>query len=175
MNTIILGAAIGVVIACIFGALNKSKVSKYLIGSTFAAAIGAFFGAMIAGTIICSMVPTKDVVYGPGKLVAMRSADGISGTFVWGSGSISSRTTYNFMQVLDDGSMKPGWVYADDLVRLIEDPELKNVGYWRTTIREVDPASPLNAWALGTGTVSTTVRQEFRVPVGTVVQQFNVK
>ena len=82
---------------------------------------------------------------------------------------------WNFLQRMDDGSMVPGSVPADGLVHLIEDPELKNTGFWSTTIREADQSSPLYPWAIGTGDRTRTVRQEFRVPVGTVVQQFNIQ
>ncbi len=175
MNTVILGAVLGILIGCIIAALNKGKIGSYICASIIGPIVGAVVGLFIAGAIICYQVPTKDVVYGPGKLVAMRSSDGVSGTFLWGSGSINQRTSYNFLQAMEDGSMVPGSIYADSLVHLIEDPELKNVGYWRTTIREVDPTAPLYAWAIGTGDRKETIRQEFRVPVGTVVQQFNVK
>lgn len=131
---------------------------------------------LIAGLVIGGcFVPKHDVVYGPGTLVAMRSSDGVTGTFIWGSGSISSQTTYNFLQKMDDGSMVPGSVPADRLVHLIEDPDLKNVGYWRTTKREADPASPFYQWSIGAHDGDRVIRQEFRVPVGTVVQQFSIK
>lgn len=60
-------------------------------------------------------------------------------------------------------------------MRLIEDPELKDVGYWRTTIRECDPNSSLYNWGIFLKERERYVRQEFRVPVGTVVQQFKVQ
>ena len=121
------------------------------------------------------MLPMKDVVYGPRSLMAMRGSDGVSGIFVWGSGSIESGANYNFQLRMEDGSMVPGSVPADGLVHLFEDQELKNTGFWSTTIREADKDSPLYPWALATRDRRQTVRQEFRVPVGTVVQQFNIK
>jgi len=175
MNSIMFGTAIGLLIGLIIASCGKRERSKYI----FAAIIGPFCGAIVglvaALTVVCYMVPMKDVVYGQAKLVAMRSSDGISGTFVWGSGSIGNRTTYNFLQRMEDGSMVPGSVPADGLVHLFEDPELTNSGFWSTTIREADKTSPLYPWAIGTSDRTRTVRQEFRVPVGTVVQQFNIK
>lgn len=175
MNSIMLGAAIGLVIGLIIASLGKRESGKYLLNTILGTIIGAVVGVFAALTVICYMLPMKDVVYGPAKLVAMRSSDGISGTFVWGSGSIGNRTTYNFLQRMEDGSMVPGSVPANGLVHLIEDPELKNTGFWSTTIREADKTSTLYSWALGTSDRTQTVRQEFRVPVGTVVQQFNIK
>ena len=74
-----------------------------------------------------------------------------------------------------EGALKATFNSTDGLVHLIEDPELKNTGFWSTTIREADQSSPLYPWAIGTGDRTRTVRQEFRVPVGTVVQQFNIQ
>ncbi|MFA7339864.1 MAG: hypothetical protein WC028_23980 [Candidatus Obscuribacterales bacterium] len=157
-----IGAIIGSFIAGIFGAI-------------VGALIGAVVGLIVACTIISELVPMKNVVSKSIKLVAMRSSDGISGTFIWGSGAMSNRTTYNFMQLVEDGSMVPGWLPANHLVHLIEDAELKNTGSWCTTTREADKTSSLYRWAIGSSDRTETVRQEFRVPVGTVVQQFSVK
>jgi hypothetical protein len=175
MNSIMLGAALGLLIGLIIASCGKRNSSKYIVSTIAGTFIGAIVGIFAGLTVICYMVPMKDVVYGPAKLVAMRSSDGISGTFVWGSGSIGNRTTYNFLQRMEDGSMVPGSVPADGLVHLFEDQELKNTGFWSTTIREADKDSPLYPWALATRDRRQTVRQEFRVPVGTVVQQFNIK
>ena len=157
-----IGAIIGSFIAGTFGAI---------IGTI----AGAVVGAIIAALLISYLVPMKDVVSKPIKLVAMRSSDGISGTFIWGSGAMSNRTTYNFMKLVEDGSMVPGWLPANHLVHLIEDSELKNTGSWSTTTREADKTSSLYRWALAASDRNETVRQEFRVPVGTVVQQFSIK
>jgi hypothetical protein len=175
MNTIILCAAIGLVVGLIIASRGKRDTGSYVWSTIFGTTIGAVVGLVAAITVICHMVPMKDVVYGPAKLVAMRSSDGISGTFVWGSGSIGNRTTYNFLQRMEDGSMVPGSVPADGLVHLFEDPELKNTGFWSTTMREADKTSSLYPWALATRDRTRILRQEFRVPVGTVVQQFNIK
>ena len=175
MNTIILCAALGLAIGLLLALIGKRTASKYTVGAILGSFIGAIVGVLVAALVICYMVPTRDLVYGPAKLVAMRSSDGISGTFVWGTGGIGSRTTYNFLQLTDDGSMVPGSVIANSLVHLTEDPALKNVGYWTTTIREADPTSALYPWATDPSHRRVTLRQDFRVPVGTVVQQFSVK
>jgi hypothetical protein len=175
MNTIMLCAAVGLVFGIIFASRGRRSTNKYIFGTICCPVFGAIFGLFLAGAIIGAIVPMKDVVYGQGKLVAMRSTDCISGAFIWGSGNIASQTSYNFLQRLDDGSMVPRSVPADGLVRLIEDPELQNTGFWSTTWREVDMTSPLYSWSLGTRESQRVVRQEFRVPVGTVVQQFSVK
>lgn len=71
--------------------------------------------------------------------------------------------------------MAPGSVYANEVVRLIEDPELKNVGFWQTTTRKPDPSHWLYNWTIFHSDKNRVVRQEFRVPVGSVIQQFNIR
>ncbi|MFA7339571.1 MAG: hypothetical protein WC028_22510 [Candidatus Obscuribacterales bacterium] len=154
-----------------------------IIGSILAGAVGAIVGTVIGSVLgfmaaiilISEFVTMKNVVSKPIKLVAMRSSDGISGTFIWGSGAMNNRTNYNYMQLMEDGSMVPGWLPANHLVHLIEDAELKNTGTLSTTKREADKTSLLYRWAIGTSDRNETVRHDFRVPVGTVVQQFTVK
>jgi hypothetical protein len=143
----------------------------------FACFIGSFIGAILSilvGGIIAVNTPTRDVVLGPATLVSMRTSDGVTGAFIFGSGSIESSSKYNFMMKMDDGSLAPGWVFSDSTVRIIEDKSLEGVGYWRTTVREVDTESALYNWGL-LHRSRVTIRQEFRVPVGTVVQGFKVQ
>lgn len=174
MLTIMLCTVFGLSHGIVTASFGPREIYKYAFSMIFGISFGAVVGLLTA-IIICTLVPTRDVVYGPGKLVAMQSSEGVTGTFVWGFGNIGNRTSYNFMQRMEDGSMVPASVPADGLVHLIEDPELKNVGFWSTTMREADPTSRLYDWAIGASNRTTIVRQEFRVPVGTVVQQFSIK
>ncbi len=175
MYTVYTLAAVGLLIGIIVSRTGSRETAKTVCCTIFGPLLGAVAGLMVALIVVSNFVPMKDTVYGPGTLVAMRSSDGVSGTFVWGSGSINSSVTYNFLQKMDDGSMSPRSVPADSLVAIIEDPELKNTGFWRTTIREADKTSPIYKWSIGAGVNNRTIRQEFRVPVGTVVQQFSIK
>ncbi len=52
---------------------------------------------------------------------------------------------------------------------------MKGVGYRRTTIREPITGSALYRWGIGHRDYDTDVRQEFRVPIGTVEQNFKVQ
>lgn len=174
MNTVILFAAVGFVYGLRVASKGNITLANYIQGGALCSLIGGVLG-LLGGVIIGTLVPSTDVVYGPVRLVAMRSSESISGTFIWGSGSIGSHTSYNFMRRMEDGSMVPGSVPADGLVRLIEDPELHNTGFWTTTISEADKTSPLYHWAVGLNDKRQVLRQEFRVPVGTVIQQFNIK
>lgn len=137
-----------------------------LVGSVVGSFVGMGFG---------EFVPMRDVADQPKTLVAMRSADSFSGTFLWGSGNIGSQVNYHFMLRMEDGSLVPHTVPANTLVHLIEDPELKDVGYWRTFTRKPIKTSALYKWAIVLPENKPIVRQEFRVPKGTVVQQFKVQ
>lgn len=173
MNTILLLGTAGLVIGGLRALILKREIGT---GTLVGVSVGTLTGLFTALFIGHYLVPVADVVYGPAPLVAMRSSDGTSGTFVWGSGSVGSTVNYNFLQKMDDGSLAPRSVPADYLVRLIEDPELSNIGYWRTTIREADKMSLLYNWSLNANEGRRTViRQEFRVPVGTIVQGFSIK
>ncbi len=63
------------------------------------------------------------------------------------------------------------------MVYIKEDKNLKDVGYWRTTMSEIDVSAPIALWALDLNTFARdgrVVKEEFLVPVGTVVQTFSV-
>lgn len=149
---------------------NFDKGCHFVLGTIIGAVIGLFLA--LVGS---SWVEKKEVVYGPAELVAMRNTDGISGTFIFGSGGFRNTTNYNFMMKTSDGSMVPGSVTADGYVHITEDPSLKNTGQWTTTYSECDPKSPLWNWTIGKSDMKRLLRQDFRVPVGTVVQQFKVQ
>jgi len=155
----------------------SNKGPRYIQPIIWGAAAGAFVGFLFAATIMRSYVPRVEVVSSADVLVAMRNGQGLSGTFIWGSGQLGSQVTYNFYRRNEDGSLTPGQVGADSLVRIIEDKNLKDVGYWRTTFSQFVLSSPQASWAIdlvGRPDSSIIVKQEFRVPAGTVVQSFGV-
>lgn len=169
MYSIYLVAAIGIVIGLIVAPRGWSKLGGFAIGGIIGGVVG-----LIVSMVVSEFVPEREVVYGPATLVSMRSSDGLSGTFIWGSGSVGNRTTYNFMMKLEDDSLTPGSVDANSLVRIKEDSTLTNVGYWTQTRLEPDTTSEVYKWALVVGS-GRIIREEFRVPVGTVVQTFKVQ
>lgn len=164
----VIGVLVGLIVAPRFD-------GKRLFGAGIGGVVGVFVG-LFGGLAVANYVPTHDVVHDPATMVSMRTADGVTGTFVWGTGGIQGQTTYNFMIKQADGSISPRSVPADSYVAIVEDPSLTNVGYWRSTYRGMDRSSPLYNWATGGSTRRyELVRQEFRVPVGTVVQTFKVQ
>jgi hypothetical protein len=131
------------------------------------------FCALVASLVINEYLPDKIVRGGPFDLVAMRSADGIDGNFVWGTGSINGEQLYNVMVKNDDGSLSPFHVRADSTVRIVEDSSLHGEGKWYQTTITHDYSAAMGKWALGEN--DARYLNKFVVPVGTVVQQFIVK
>lgn len=170
MYSIYLCAGIAAVVGLFLAPRGLAKLAGIGAGSIIGGVVG-----VIVGLIISAATPRHDVVYGPATMVSMRTTDGVAGTFVWGTGGIRGETSYNFMIKQQDGSITPRSVTADSLVAIIEDESLKDAGYWRTTFNEPDKDSALYKWGIGHRDYERIVRQEFRVPVGTVVQTFKVQ
>ena len=152
----------------------KGGAIHYVIIGLSGAACGALVGAALAITVMAYLVPNKEVSQ-PINLVAMHSTSGLSGTFILGTGSVTSTVKYDFLARNDDGSLVPGSVNATSMVQIIEDSALNNVGTLTTTTMEADDKSPLFNWALGVASRSNLLHRQFRVPAGTVVRQFNLQ
>lgn len=168
-------AAAGLVLGFVI-AIRSGWVGRYFLASAAGFTLaGAFVGTMFATTLFQAFVPMRETAQSPRLLAAMRSADGVGGSFILGSGIFRSQVSYHFLRKLENGSMVPVTVHASDMVYLTEDPELKNAGYWIETIRECDPNSWQYNWAFAHHERARTIKHEFRVPVGSVVQQFNIK
>ena len=168
MYTIYLSVAIGLLIDLVAFSRNR------LIWPAF---YGVFFGAFFGLTIALfagNFAPRHEVVDGPTELVAMHSSEGLSGTFVWGSGAVNSVTTYNFLYKNEDGSLTPGQVRADFLVHIIEDADLKGVGYWSEISNDYDHSWYGYNWVFHLNP-AYVVEEQFRVPAGSVVQNINIK
>jgi hypothetical protein len=173
MYTMILCAALAAIIVVLIAA-RKCGIGMAIYYAAMASMLGLVIGLIASMIIEATLVPMVDNVYGPARLVAVRSSEGVSGAFIWGSGSISSDTYYNFYMAEPDGSFAPEQVPASSVVRIIEDASLKDEGFWTTTIREPDTKSPFYRWGFVNDPRTETLRQEFRVPKGTVVQSFNI-
>ena len=91
---------------------------------------------------------------------------------MWGGGSVDSYRIYNFMMRLANGGIRPGAVAASDIVNIVEDKSLSDVGYWTTTVSVVDKTTALRFWAFDVTPKEELVSYEFRVPAGSVKQGF---
>lgn len=178
MYTIITALAVSLIIAVVKRWRNRKQYQglfeDFALSAVPHALCGAIIGIALAG-MISFVTPLHKVTSAPITLVAMRSADGMSGTFIWGSGTMGSAHTYNFMMLQADGTLVPGSLAADGLVHIAEDRSLMGEGTWTTTVVKVDETSFIYHWSLLSRDKSFTVRHDFRVPPGTVTQQFSVK
>lgn len=176
MYTLYTCAILGVLLALVLDirTLQNKEFSKVAVSASFGCLGGAGIGLLLAIGVIASLVPNKLVVYGPVNLVAMRSADSYSGSFLFGTGAVNSTVHYNFLIKMTDGSVTPIQLIADQLVHITEDSALHDSGTWTSTMVEADKNSPLYNWAIGLESRKYISRQDFRVPPGTVIQQFTV-
>lgn len=160
----------------LFSSGEKTVLAFLLFPLRLSGIVVAFFGwlsGMFVAGLISDYEPWREVVQEPVRLYSLRSADGVSGAFIAGTGSISSEVQYHFLVESADGSLMPASLPADSTVRIIEDEKLKTEGVWSTTVRERDPTWALRNWSVPSRKYA--IRQEFRVPVGTVVHDFNLR
>jgi hypothetical protein len=157
----------------ILGFLIGSVSGQSFFWAVIGLAVGVVWGVSTA-IGLSGYVRMRQVNLGTSSLVAMRRLDCLEGTFLLGSGSIHSQSSYSFLQLQDDGSVVPRSVPVNRLVHLTEDPQLQNIGYWSTIKEEVDSTHWLSKWALGASERNRIVRQDFRVPSGTILHQFTI-
>jgi len=176
MYTIILAIFVGL----LFGAkmVGKNLRPKKQIegieacGLVFTCGIGGVLVGLFLAMAVGNFVPRHIVESKSVELVSLTSAEGISGSFLFGSGYIGAGGSYHFLYRNADGTVTPGTVTADSLVRITEVQD-DHAG-WRTLTSEPDPASRWKSWALFSKTDTYVTAQEFHVPVGTVAHGFSV-
>lgn len=117
-----------------------------------------------------SLTERVEVNRGPIELAAVRTSTGISGTFVLGSGSVSSTSNYRVLVRNQDGSMTPYQIPADSTLRIIEDKTLNGVGYWSWT--NLEPHEGPYRWTARPP--MKRIKNELRVPEGSIVYSFEV-
>lgn len=170
----LLTAVIAVIFAgnALINCKQEKKSNRRAVEFSVIACIVGFFAALFNA----DRVPSKIVTDGPLTLVAVRSSDSVSGTFVWGTGTINGELVYNVYVKNADGSMTPYRIPGDNSVRIIEDPSLSNTGTWEQMVKVPDLSSEWARW-----TIFPSVRRRrvagnvLKVPVGTVRQTFEVK
>ncbi len=130
-------------------------------------------GGLIFSMLVGLAAPTIEVKEPPVNLVALRSADGLTGTFVLGTGGINRTASYYFMVRHADGSMSPNEVDANNRVFFTEDSSLKDTGIWTRTVSQTD-TSGICRLAFCSPSGVKVVRNDFRLPPGSVVKRFSV-
>lgn len=177
MNSMLVGLCFGLGFAIFYittvKLLNRRGFRRY---DLFSVPVGiAIFLICLMGGFMLSCFATAKVpmktLESTVELAAMRGADGIAGSFVYGTGGISSAMVFRVFVKNDDGSLSPAQIYGNSYTRVIESSELHNTGTWRHIWQVEDETSPLNNWAL-ISKRPRTVGDVLTVPVGTVVQNF---
>ncbi len=136
------------------------------------------FGAFVGGWALCVAItccaPVKQELVQSEQLVAMRTADGLSGTFVLGSGSISTQVDYLFYVQNADGSVSPRYLKAEPSVKIFQTSASPDRGEWNTYRLVVDPSWFLAGFTLRSDRPDSRTHVLI-VPPGTVVQQFSAR
>jgi hypothetical protein len=178
VNTIYVAIAVAMLIGVLIGYLHAREYDEsFAVWMSFLCIVGGFVGAFI-GVIIAAIampgfVPNREVVHPTIALASMQGTEGTRGTFVLGTGASESRMNYFFLIQNGDGSFTPAQIAADSHVRIIEDANLRSVGYWTSTFSVPDLSSPQASWAIGLGAFERLVKEELRVPVGSVHHGFS--
>ncbi len=168
MYTILLCVFLGLLIS---GYLTRENdtLTKFL-GVVCGWVAGVIIGAFAAAMITAFLLPKYESPDPQIELVSLRSANGVNGSFIFGSGGINSETKYSFLMKNADGSMTPGEIHANHRVRIFEENELAYRGYWVKVYKVNDQSSALTSWAFNS---KRFVRHEFHVPVGSVRHGFS--
>lgn len=171
MYTITLTSSVALVLSLMGAALCGCTITEGFLTAALVTSFAAFIGMTLGMLITAYGLPMREVEYG-GKLMPLRNSKGEL-AFVCIAG-VGNQGYYHLMHRLDDGSMTPKWVPANEPVHLVEDPELKELGFWSKTRLEADNTSELYYWAFGSSDYDRTLRHEFRVPPGTVIHRYQL-
>lgn len=147
----------------VFDAIMGTFVSIILsvvIGGLPAAGLALFIGSKIHAHPVLSRTDT---------LVSLHTKDGEQGTFFLGSGTVNGVQYYFFYRKNSDGSFGPGRVYADDAVRVYEEPRTDASMLTYDWVKDADEENifsfPVNAGGHS---------YDFHVPTGTILRGFSM-
>lgn len=175
MYTLFLLPSLGAILGIFYHLKGKNRtVSKSSFFTIEASCVGLLI-AFVLAILFNQAVPVHDVMSEPVTLVSMPNQSGNSGSFIFGSGSVKSGINYHFLTKKSDGSLVPDSVPGSDLVYIIEDAKLSGVAYWQTTTRQADRSHWLFKWTIFHRDDAHIIRQEFRVPVGSIIQQLKIQ
>jgi len=173
MYSIIVGAVALFLLPLLLSRWKKETFSGVLVFSAAFGVIGGIIGLFTA-LALAHFVPVKTARIGAFALVSMRTANSLSGTFIWGTGSIKSATIYRVYVKNVDGSDSPYSLPADPTAAIFEDANLHDRGEWTVTQTGYDSSAPLAKWAIN-GANEPQIANQFHVPKGTVLNEFSAQ
>lgn len=167
------------VLAAALGALIHVRYRRRLplhkrIALYMGLAAASVLGGHVTGCLIGAVAPWRYELVSSIPLAALRTAEGPAGTFVLGSGRIDQEMTYVVYVRNDDGSVTPHRIKANQSVKIFQDPQLVNQGFWKSFRRVVDKDWWLRGFALCKPT-SQDYLIHLVVPNGAVVEQFSLR
>jgi hypothetical protein len=165
---IILGWLIGAVLLH-----RKAREIGFSIGES---AIFSLFGGII-GAVIGFIVSIGLAYFAPRIEVKTEPLDLVSVKTSYGPMYVSSSggQYYNVMVRDSDGSMYPMRIEASTNVHIREDLDLSDRGYYQATIRKLDTSGIFGLLFLEQGRSGLIVREDIRVPAGTVLTNFIIE
>lgn len=173
MYTILIFAVLGIG-ADLWYTRKDKKVSK--IGSAFS---GVVLGGMVGffAAMIISMFGTHQIyrVSSETQLLSLRSSDSLSGSFLFASGKIGENVDYVYYKATADGGYRPERMNAEsDNITVYEVDGLEG-GTLRAiqclNLRNYEWSKNFVLWTTST----CGLKYEFRIPKGSLVQQFSIQ
>ncbi|MDR3612954.1 MAG: hypothetical protein P4L53_05255 [Candidatus Obscuribacterales bacterium] len=160
------------VVLVILGSIYCRKTQIPFMGIVVVSGFICFCIGSLSAGILRHYVP-RQLVTNTYTLAAMHTTSTPQGSFVWGSGSLGGVMKYDVYVKNDNGSVSPYRISANDNVEIIENADLKDVGYWKRTVRKFDySTTPLAHWVIQSPEEETLIKTELVVPVGTVLHNF---
>jgi hypothetical protein len=153
--------------------------ATYLRTRSPGAIIGGGLVGLVAGfvmsALLCGFTPYRWTETGTWKLRSMNTIDGVSGTFVWGTGSLRSETAYRVLIVNDNGSVSPLTIAATvNNTEIFEQDTLTNEGEVTIYRYMRDRSWWGNGWALEKSDTDW-YSYKITVPKGSVRNEFTVQ
>ncbi|MBM3261279.1 hypothetical protein FJY93_02570 [Candidatus Kaiserbacteria bacterium] len=151
-----------------YSARHIGEMMQSLLGGLFGALVGTLVGLITAG-VVGATFPTHWVESETVPLASLRSTDGLSGSFVLGSGIIGTTSYYFYYEKTPDGGYQPGKVEATNRVTIYEQAG-RNVGELK--VFKLAFVHPSVKWF---GIVPNEYSYQFFIPEGSLQKKYIVQ
>lgn len=141
--------------------------------------IAGFMGTLVGtiiGLVVCILVgqafPAKLAVYQETELVALRTADSVSGHFFLGTGNIGNQGLYVYWVETENGGFQQRRLKDEGSVLVFEDVDLNDTERPKlVTLHRKFVNHRLDLWLLPGG----MERFEFHIPPGSLVRSYQLE